>query len=189
MKNRMGIPAVENGNILLAEPFMWDENFKRAAIVLCEHNEEGSLGFIMNRPLNMRVGDLIEDFPEIEADVFFGGPVQTDTIHYIHTAGDLLDDSIKIVNNVYWGGSFEQLKFLVDTQLITKDDIRFFVGYSGWSGGQLDFEMERGSWLTAPMFANYLFKSDPNRLWKTIMHNKGNAYTVIAQMPDTVDWN
>ena len=132
---------------------------------------------------------LVEDFPEIESEVFFGGPVQTDTIHYIHTAGDFLDDSVKIVNNVYWGGSFEKLKFLIDTQLITKDDIRFFVGYSGWSSGQLIQEMERGSWVPAPMFANYLFKSDPNRLWKTVMHNKGNAYTVIAQMPDTVDWN
>ncbi|MEM1327621.1 MAG: YqgE/AlgH family protein [Bacteroidota bacterium] len=181
--------TIESGNILLAEPFMWDDNFRRSAVVLCEHHPEGSLGFIMNRPMDMRVDELISDFPEFDSHVYFGGPVQTDTIHYIHAVGDLLEDSVKIVDGVYWGGSFDKLKVLIDNQLILPKDIRFFVGYSGWSGGQLAEEMERGSWITAPMFANYLFKSNPTNLWRMIMHNKGNAYTVIAQMPEAVDWN
>lgn len=189
MKDYIGIPQIKSGNILLAEPFMWDENFKRTAIILCEHNEEGSLGFIMNRQLDIKIDELIPDFPEFNANVYFGGPVQKDTIHYIHTAGDLLEDSVRIVDGVYWGGSFEKLKFLIDTQLITSNDIRFFVGYSGWSSGQLIDEMGVGSWVVAPMFANYLFKSNPDLLWKTVMHNKGNTFTVIAQMPESVDWN
>ena len=182
-------PSVKSGTVLLSEPFMWDSNFKRSAVLLCEHNEEGSLGFIMNKPLNMQVDELIGDFPEFDADVFFGGPVQTDTIHYIRNVGDLLEDSVKVAQGVYWGGDFDKLKFLIDTGLILPQNIRFFVGYSGWSGGQLLEEMGLGSWVVAPMDANYLFKSEPEYLWEKVMSNKGDTYSVIAQVPDNSSWN
>jgi len=180
---------IKNGKVLLAEPFMLDPNFKRSAVLLCEHNEEGSLGFIMNKPLNMQIDELIEDFPEFEAGVFFGGPVQTDTIHYVHNVGDLLEESVPVVDGVYWGGDFEKLKFLIDSQLILPHNIRFFVGYSGWSEGQLMDEMTYGSWVLADMDPNYLFKSRPKQLWRQVMYNKGDAYTVIAQMPEAPSWN
>lgn len=180
---------IKTGNVLLAEPFMLDPNFKRSAVILCEHGEEGSVGFIMNKPLNMRVDELIEDFPEFDSEVFFGGPVQTDTIHYIHNVGDLLEDSVKVAEGVYWGGNFEKLKFLITSKLIKPAEIRFFVGYSGWSEGQLMDEMTYGSWIVANMDANYLFKSKPKRLWRQVMNDKGNTYTVIAQVPEIVSWN
>lgn len=180
---------INSGKVLLAEPFMLDPNFKRSAVLLCEHTTEGSVGFIMNKPLNMRIDELIEDFPEFDSEVLFGGPVQTDTIHYIHNVGELLDDSIKVADGVYWGGDFEKLKFLITSDLVLPKNIRFFVGYSGWSDGQLNDEMGIGSWVIADMDANYLFKLKPSALWKKVMYNKGNAYTVIAQMPDTVNWN
>jgi putative transcriptional regulator len=181
---------VNIGKILLAEPFMLDPNFKRSAILLCDHNgEEGSIGFILNKPLQTNIDELIEDFPAFESEVFFGGPVQTDTIHYIHRVGDLLDDSIEISRGVYWGGDFDKLKFLVNSQLIQPHQIRFFVGYSGWSEGQLRSEMNYGSWLVASMDANYVFKFRPEKLWETIMYNKGNTYTVLAQLPEDLSWN
>lgn len=180
---------IENGKILLAEPFMLDPNFKRAAVLLCEHGEDGSVGFIMNKPLNMRIDELIEDFPEFESEVLFGGPVQTDTIHYIHNKGELLEGSIKVVDGVFWGGDFEKLKFLIASHLIQPENIRFFVGYAGWSEGQLKDEMVYGSWVPAEMDANYLFKITPSDLWQKVMYNKGDTYTVIAQMPDGVSWN
>ncbi|MCP3928885.1 MAG: YqgE/AlgH family protein [Bacteroidetes bacterium] len=180
---------VKTGKVLLAEPFMQDPNFKRSAILLCEHNQEGSVGFILNKSLNMQVSDLVADFPEIDAEVYFGGPVQTDTIHYIHNAGDLLPESVKIAEGVYWGGSFDNLKFLVKSNLINPEDIRFFIGYSGWSESQLSDEMTYGSWVLANMHPNYLFKSNPSQLWKQIMINKGSAYSVIAEIPDGINWN
>lgn len=180
---------VKSGKILLAEPFMLDPNFKRSAVLLCEHSDEGSVGFIMNKPLNMRIDELIEEFPEFDAEVFFGGPVQTDTIHYVHNVGELLEESIKVVDGVYWGGDFEKLKFLISSQLILPQNIRFFLGYSGWTEGQLLDEMVYGSWVLADMDANYLFNSKPDLLWQQVMYNKGNAYTVIAQMPDNYTWN
>lgn len=180
---------IRSGKVLLAEPFMMDPNFRRSAVLLCEHTGEGSVGFIMNKPLNMRVDELIEEFPEFEGEVFFGGPVQTDTIHYVHNVGDLLEESSKIADGVYWGGNFEKLKFLISSQLILPENIRFFLGYSGWTEGQLLDEMGYGSWVLADMDANYLFKSHPDLLWQQVMNNKGNAYTVIAQMPDNFSWN
>lgn len=180
---------VKNGQILLAEPFMADPHFRRAAILLCEHGDEGSVGFIMNKPLDMRIDELVDPFPEFESTVLFGGPVQTDSIHYLHTKGDLIEGSRKVTDGIYWGGDFEQLKALISSELIEPRDIRFFVGYSGWSEQQLDDEMEIGSWVVAEMHANYLFKSVPDDVWEQAMHNKGDVYTVIAQMPEVTIWN
>ena len=180
---------VSQGKILLAEPFMLDPNFKRSAVLLCDHGEEGSVGFILNKPLDMRIDELVDGFPEFESEVLFGGPVQTDTIHYIHNVGDLLEDSRHVVDGVYWGGDFEKLKFLITSKLVEPHNIRFFVGYSGWSEGQLSDEMDYGSWLLAEMHANYLFKTSPKELWQQVMENKGNTYSVIAQMPEGISWH
>ena len=178
------------GTILIAEPFMMDPNFKRSVLILCDYSiEEGSVGFVLNKPIDMSVNDLVVDFPKFEAKVNFGGPVATDTIHYIHTVGDLVDDSIKVGDGIYWGGSFEKLKFLIQSELILPKDIRFFIGYSGWSAGQLEDEMEIGSWVTHDSDANYIFKSSQDELWTQTLINKGNTYSVISQMPDNFNLN
>lgn len=177
---------IKAGQLLLAEPFMLDPNFKRSVVLLCEHeHERGSLGFILNKPLNMEITELIADFPEFTSEVFFGGPVATDTIHYLHTAGDLLEDSVEIYKGVYWGGSFEKLKFLIESKLVKNTDIRFYVGYSGWSELQLSEELALGSWVIADMDSNYMFRNSDQELWKLVMSNKGNSYEVIAQMNES----
>jgi len=181
--------TVSLGKVLLAEPFMLDPNFKRSVIVLTEHQSEGSVGFIINKKLDMQVSDLIPDFPDFNSPVYYGGPVQNNTIHYIHNVGDLLEDSLKVHPGVYWGGDFEKLKFLIGSKMIMSENIRFFLGYSGWSSGQLDSELVSGSWVTADMHANYLFNSKPTQLWQKVMNHKGNLYSVIAQMPEGVIWN
>jgi len=180
---------INSGRILLAEPFMIDPNFKRAVLLLCEHHNDGSVGFILNKAIDMKINELIADFPEFESEVYFGGPVQTDTIHYLHNLGDLLEDSQKIADGVFWGGDFEKLKFLISSKLVKPENIRFFVGYSGWSGGQLKEELKYGSWVAAEMHANYLFKQKQSDLWSEVMENKGDAYSVIAQLPDSFSWN
>ena len=185
----MGKKKIQSGNVLIAEPFMLDPHFKRAVVLLCEHAKEGSLGFILNKSLNMKVGELIADFPAFDANVYYGGPVQTDTIHYIHNVGDLLEDSLEVSKGVYWGGDFEKLKFLVDSNMIMPNNIRFFVGYSGWTQGQLKEEMKYGSWVMDEGDANYVFKNKIKTLWQEVMGNKGDAYSVIAQMPEEGTWN
>ncbi|MGA1582725.1 MAG: YqgE/AlgH family protein [Saprospiraceae bacterium] len=181
--------VIQKGKVLLAEPFMADPNFKRAVVLLCEHEQNGSLGFILNKSLDMPVCDLIADFPEFEGEAYYGGPVQTDTIHYIHNVGDLLEGSQMISQGVYWGGDFEKLKFLIRTRLVDVTNIRFFVGYSGWTPGQLAEEMEFKSWILADMDANYAFKRNERLLWQEILEQKGDAYSVLAQIPDSLHWN
>lgn len=177
---------VSKGKVLLAEPYMMDATFGRGVILMCEHNKEGSLGFVLNKEMEVRVDELVEDFPKFNSPVFAGGPVEMDTLHYLHDVGDLLEGSMQVTKGIYWGGDFEKLKFLIDSGLIQPHNIRFFMGYSGWSPGQLLEELEVGSWVVANMHPNYLFKSKPAHLWKQIMHNKGNIFSVIATMPEEI---
>lgn len=185
----MGKNKIEAGTLLIAEPFMMDSPFKRAVVLICEHRKDGSVGFILNKVIDMNIEELIADFPEFDAPVYYGGPVATDTIHYIHNVGDLLDNSNEVTRGVYWGGDFEKLKFLVNSKLIKPENIKFFIGYSGWSGGQLDSELEEGTWITDHMYANYAFKDEEDELWSTVLNNKGDTYTVIAQMPESPSFN
>lgn len=174
--------TIKEGDLLLSEPFMPEPKFSRAGILLCKHNEEGSLGFIINKPIKMAITDLIKDFPEFDSEVYYGGPVATDSLQFLHTKGDILDGSEQIIDGLWWGGEFEKLKFLINSGLITPKDIRFFLGYSGWSRGQLKSEMEVNSWFPTYMDINYLFMKSPHNLWAEAMRRKGNYFSVVAQL-------
>jgi len=179
------------GKILIAQPFMMDTNFKRAVVGICEYSKEkGTVGFILNKPINMDISEIIGDVvTEEKYEVFYGGPVATDTLHYIHNVGDLLDDSIKVSDGIYWGGDFKKLKFLIESGLILKDNIRFYIGYSGWEAGQLRQELASGSWIVSELYANYIFKSKSNALWQKALDHKGDAYSIIAQIPNYISHN
>ncbi len=172
------------GTLLIAEPFMHDPNFGRSVVLICEHNDVGTTGFIINKLMDVRIHKLVPGFPESKAAVYMGGPVATDSLHYLHNVGSMLENSIEVSPGVFWGGDFESLKFLMSTGVIKDENIKFFVGYSGWTAGQLDEEMLDPSWLISEMDPNYLFKTRPFVLWQSVLHNKGDKYTVIAQMPE-----
>ena len=176
--------SVKNGKLILAEPYSANLHFRRSVILLCNHDDEGSFGYIINKPLDTKLNELIPDFPLFKAPLFYGGPVQTNTLHFIHNLGDLIEGSVRISAGVYMGGSWDNLKFLVEAKLIEPKHVRFFVGYSGWGEKQLQEEIEIGSWILADMHANYLFNAQPNTLWRTVLQNKGDAYAIIADMSD-----
>ena len=180
---------IKAGLLLVAEPFMLDPNFKRSVVLICEQTEVGTTGFVLNKPLDVRIHELVADFPESSAMVYMGGPVAVDSVHYLHNVGDLLDNSVEVSPGVFWGGDFEKLKFLMENGVIKDNNIKFFVGYSGWTEGQLADELKEDSWLLDEMDSNYLFKIKPLVLWQSVLHNKGNTYTVIAQMPDSISLN
>lgn len=182
---------IEVGKTLIAEPFMMDTNFKRAVVGICEYSKsKGTVGFILNKPINMDITELIGSVnTEEKFEVHYGGPVATDTLHYIHNVGELLDDSIKVSEGIYWGGDFKKLKFLIESGLIHRDNIRFYIGYSGWEAGQLKQELLSGSWIVSELYANYIFKSKSNALWQTALDHKGDAYSIIAQIPNYISHN
>ncbi len=182
---------LKKGNILIAEPFMEDGNFKRSVICICDHHKvDGTVGFILNRKMNTRLSELIQEISTEEVfDIYYGGPVAVDTIHYIHNVGDLIEDSIQVSRGVFWGGDFEKLKFLINSEMIKPSNIRFYIGYTGWSAGQLEEELKTGSWVVSKIDPNYIFKSPSRQLWKQTMTNKGDRYSVIAQMPNSISLN
>ena len=122
---------IEKGDLLVAEPFMKDPSFKRTVTLICEHNTEGSIGLVLNRPSIFRVNEMIPNFPAFQSTVYYGGPVGMDRLNYIHSYGDLISDSIHIKDNLYWNGNFEQLKTLIKDRQILPHNIKFFAGYAG----------------------------------------------------------
>lgn len=181
---------LDKGIILIAEPFMADPQFKKAVVGICDYSRDaGTVGYILNKPTELKMTELISDFPETDSPVFYGGPVANDTIHYIHRKGDVLDNSMHVGEGLYWGGDFDKLKFLIKTGVFASDDIRFFIGYSGWSPGQLEQEMKTGSWLIDRFDPNYGFSYKPAEMWNLTMKNKGSNFKVIADFSDQINPN
>lgn len=170
------------GQLLIAEPFLADPNFSRAVILLCEHGEEGSVGFVINRPTQLSLGDLLPELYTPTLGVNQGGPVQLDTLHMLHRTPKLFGGN-KIGNGVYWGGSYEALQEAVLSNSYEPVDLRLFVGYSGWSPGQLEKEVQEGSWLITDISQDILFETESKDMWKNAVKLLGREYTYLANMP------
>lgn len=179
----------EVGRILISEPFLLDSYFKRSVILLGEHSEEGTVGFILNKPTDLNLNDALEDFPPFDAPLYFGGPVQTDTIHFLHTLGDKIAGSKEILPGIFWGGDLEMLKLLIDTHQVSKNDIRFFAGYSGWEPSQLDDELKGNTWLVTNYKENIAFSENPEELWGEVLRTMGSQYAILANFPEDPSLN
>ena len=129
------------GTLLIAEPFLKDPNFSRTVVFICDHHEQGSFGFVLNRAYNHTLDELMNDMGDLKIPVFYGGPVQMDTIHFLHQYPEEIAGSYEIMNGIYWGGDFEIVTRLVQSNQVDINKIRFFIGYSGWSSGQLNDEL------------------------------------------------
>jgi len=171
------------GKILVSEPYLPDPNFERTIILLCEHNDEGSFGFIMNKPSPAKLADIMEDLKDIDAPVFIGGPVQQDTLHYIHRLPDL-EESIEVMEGIYWGGNFEQLVSLIETKQVAASDIKFFLGYSGWSVGQIEEELKEDSWIVSDKVnEELLFDIKAEAMWQYALKRMGGRFSVYSNYP------
>lgn len=173
----------QKGGLLLSEPYLADPNFERTTILLTEHNDEGSVGFILNKPSDSRVSEVLNDLKEFDARIFIGGPVQQDTLHFIHRVPGL-EDSIEIVAGLFWGGNFDQLISRIETKQVGATDIKFFLGYSGWSAGQLDEELKVDSWIVSDQVSEELvFETEPDNMWKKAMRGLGGRFSVYSNYP------
>ncbi len=155
----------------------------RTVILLCEHQDEGSFGFVLNRPLESTLDELVPDLDDLHLPVQYGGPVQTDTLHFLHQYPEEIPGSFKVTDEVYWGGDFnlaiEQIrKGQLDTQ-----KIRFFLGYSGWTGGQLDDELKGKSWLTTNAPGRIIFHRNIKEIWKESLRHLGGDYEIMINFP------
>jgi len=171
------------GTLLLSDPFLKDPNFLRTAVFICEHQKEGSFGFVLNRKQNIALGELIEDLYHNDFPVYYGGPVATNTLHFIHRIPGKISGGIQIVKGVYWGGDFNEVIDLLLKSEIEQPEIRFFLGYSGWSSGQLQQEMDTKSWILSTANRNLLFNSTNTDIWKAALKELDGEYKQMVNYP------
>ena len=171
------------GRLLVSEPYLADPNFERTIILLCEHNEDGTVGFILNKPSLSKLGDLIIDLSPLENIVGMGGPVQQDTLHYIHRCPGI-EGAVEIAENVFWGGAFEMLTEKLETKQLRHGDVKFFLGYSGWSPGQLEEEIKVNSWIVSNFVSEELiFETDEGEMWRKTLKKMGGRFSMYSNYP------
>lgn len=170
------------GKILIAEPYMGDPNFERSVILICEDTSLGSFGLVLNQPINKNLSDVIDEVYS-EVPLFSGGPVEKNTLHYVHNMGLLIDDSFPLTENLFWSGDFETIKSLLNTGSLNNQNIRFFLGYSGWGPGQLKQELEEKTWIIADLDSENIFESNSSEFWRQTLKKLGGANRIKANYP------
>lgn len=180
--------APEQGKVLVSEPTLRDTYFKRSVVLLTEHSQNGTVGFVLNKPMEVPIYEAFDDFPIFDASVYVGGPVAKDTVHFLHTLGELLPNSMHVLGNVYWGGDFDQLKDLIREGLVTTEQVRFFLGYSGWAPGQLENELKEKAWVVTQMAPERILKS-PASIWEDMVNELGKSFQVWANFPENPAMN
>lgn len=176
---------LKKGQLLIAEPsIIGDLSFNRSVILLADHNDEGSVGFIINKPLKYTINDLV---PDVEANfkIYNGGPVEQDNLYFIHNIPHLITNSVEISNGIFWGGDFELTKNLINTGQVKKDNIRFFLGYTGWEAQQLENEMKSNSWILAEnLYENKIIGKSTTDFWKEKILELGGDYIIWSNAPE-----
>lgn len=178
-------------SLLLSEPFMLDPNFQRSVVLLCDHNPvEGTLGYILNQPTGLAIGDLIEEFEGCDLPLFIGGPVEQNTLHFVHKREDLIPGGTALGLGLTWGGDLEILKQHLFGGILTSEDIKFFMGYCGWSPGQLDEEFDQNSWVVSNDYHPALiFLEEREAVWKEALIAMGPKFAHVANFPINPQWN
>ena len=178
------------GTLLIAEPtLIGDVSFNRSVILLVEHNKDGSIGFILNKPSEYYINDLVIEI-KVPFKIYNGGPVEKNNLYFIHKVPHLIEKSIKISNGIYWGGNFDKMAELINDKIITDKDIRFFLGYSGWDSLQLNSELSLKSWVvTRNKYKSDIIQKSYHSLWKEKMLELGGDYIIWSNSPENPNCN
>jgi len=172
------------GNVLISDPFLDEDYFRRSVILLCEHNEEGTFGFVLNNYLDVDLHEVDEDFPDIQARISVGGPVDTQNLFFIHSFGDKIESSVKINDELSFGGDYEQILALLKQTPSNKKKIRFFLGYSGWAKDQLKEELKENSWIVANnILSKEILDTSNEHFWNYCLEKQGERFKTISKFP------
>lgn len=172
----------KQGTILISEPSLRDYFFRQSVVLLAEHNDEGTFGLIINKPTEAKLREVLKGFPYYKHPVYLGGPVKTDNIFYLHTHPEV-EGSLQIMDGLYWGGDIDMLRELWRNGEIRPDDIRFFMGYAGWSPNQLDREISEKSWVLSHSTVREIINDHPESLWRDYLKSMGQDYAIWANFP------
>ena len=181
---------MNQGKLIVATPsILGDFNFRRSVILLASHKTSGSIGFILNKKLNYKLNDIVEDI-NIKFPLFYGGPVEQDNLFYLHRLGNVIPDSIKINSSLSWNGDFKFVTKLINENKLKLNDIRFFLGCSSWSNGQLEKELDEKSWEPFEIVSTEkLLKMKIQNMWKKCMISLGGKYRLWSNAPENPNFN
>ncbi len=172
-----------SGCLLIARPYLHDQNFERTVIFICEHNAEGSFGLILNQITPFMLNDALGTDFYSDMPLRIGGPVGRNSIHFLHRLGHQISDSVEVLPNLFWSGNFEDVKVLLKIGSIKPQDMQFFVGYSGWSPDQLQQEYDKDAWVIAEAHASLILDTLPDAMWREVLKEMGGEYKVMANTP------
>ena len=177
------------GQFLLSEPFLDDPWFGRKVVFLCDHDEQGSLGIVLNNGMGQNLTSLLPDAERwsIDHEVHRGGPVHAESLFYLHRLGDRVKGSIPVIPGLWLGGEYEDLAVAMEQGGVEARDVRFFAGYSGWGAGQLGGEMKLRSWYvhdqSLPGKVDTVMNSAPGELWSSMLTSKGGGFERVTSWP------
>lgn len=183
---RSNTDQIFTGSILIAEPLMPDKHFSRSVVLLIDHkDDEGTLGIIINKRLNISLQKIVRnfEFKNFNPPVFFGGPVAVDQLFFMHKSSIPIENSVEITKGLFWGGNIEQIDMLIRTGQLKENEIRFYVGYSGWAAGQLKNELKQNSWAVTFASTEEIWYTEPSRMWDLMISKLGAAYAFWRKMP------
>ena len=176
------------GSVLLSEPFLQDPHFERSVVLICEHSDAESFGFILNHKSVVQLKDLLDMAPA-NIPVFIGGPVANNSLFYLHTFADI-ESSEEILPGLFFGGDITEILERVSKEKNSSKHIRFFIGYSGWSKGQLVQEIEERAWISVNNISMQTLLSEPvDQLWKKCLSVQGNQFQTFSIFPKNISDN
>ena len=183
--------APEKGKILIAEPFLSESYFQRSVIYMTEHNNESSMGFVVNKKVDFKVNEFFDELAEIgDIPIYCGGPVETNRLFYLHCLGsEIVPDSIHVGDGIYLDGDFRALlNYLIEGNS-PQGVVKFFLGYSGWEKGQLLAEIEQDTWLVAASCRKLLFDVGDEDVWADALKQLDSDYSLWNTYPLDPNFN
>lgn len=171
------------GKLLVADPYLPDQNFKRTVVLLAEYREAGAVGFVINRRTELTLDMVLSVNTQEDIPLYMGGPVQKETLHILHCDPNFGKEELKVAPGIYWGADFDTLKSHIEAGTLDLDKFRFFLGYSGWGKDQLDKEVAAKSWIPTKFSKSFLFSEKPDDLWAEVLESKGGNLKFLANSP------
>ncbi|MDD4516629.1 YqgE/AlgH family protein [Massilibacteroides sp.] len=175
-----------SGSLLISEPFLQDVYFQRSVVLLVEHNPEGSMGFVLNKKTDYILNSFFPELKECDdIPIYLGGPVCSNRLFFIHSLGSsVVPQTIPVNNDLYFDGDFNCIKDYILQGNQVEGKIKFFLGYSGWTKGQLGVEIDANSWLVSKKMENkFMLSADGEASWKSSLELLGKRYETWTKFP------
>lgn len=173
----------KRGRVLISDPFKNEDYFERSVIYICEHDEESTFGFVLNKPITIAFHELNQQFNDRHITAYKGGPCDEDTLFFLHTLGHKIKGSQHISNGIYLGSNYTSLYQQLTPELIEEGAIKLIIGYSGWSPGQLQEELDQNMWAISEVESLEELMLPTDDLWRYFMKKLGNKYELMTKFP------